>query len=121
MRVGNFYGSTYALNEYKLEELEVNHDGAEVMYSAKYSNNIIRYNQSWNASAADRVLIYYYYEMKTFIVNNLLRKVSSYMSSDKHRTNLNLQRWMKIQRRLSFVRRRDCEQSCSHSPAREKT
>ena len=56
MRVGNFYRSTYALNEYKLEELEVNHDGAEVMYSAKYSNNIIRYNQSWNASAADRVI-----------------------------------------------------------------
>jgi hypothetical protein len=87
MRIGNFYGSTYALNEYKLEELEVNHDGAEVMYSAKYSNNITRYNQSWNASAADRALLYYY-ERKAFIVNKLLQQVSSYMSSDEHRTNL---------------------------------
>ena len=63
----------------------------------------------------------YYYEMKTFIVNNLLRKVSSYMSSDKHRTNLKPTA-LDENTAQAFIRAEEgLQQSCSHSPAREKT
>ncbi len=81
------YGYDCALIEYKLEELEVNHEGTEILYSAKYSNHQIKYSQPWNSSIADRAIIYYY-EKKAFIVDKLMQKASSYLSADKLRTNV---------------------------------
>ena len=86
-RMPRTYGYSHALIEYKLEELEVNHEGTEILYSATYSNHQIKYSQPWNSSLADRAIIYYY-EKKAFIVDKLMQMASSYLSADKLRTNV---------------------------------